>query len=100
MRVRCSPRADSITRRSKWSRPAAPPTVGAKPSESETQGGPGGRVAVVEEIEAALHLVGLADGVGGLGERGDAAQEPAVGFMAVGHRSETLPSVAAQLIQA
>ena len=58
------------------------------------------RIAVVEQIQAALVLVGLADGVGGPRQRGHTPQEPAVRLVAVGHRAEALPSVAAQLIQA
>ena len=45
-------------------------------------------------------LVGLADGVGGLGQCRHAAQEAAVRLVRVGHGAETLPPVAPQLIQA
>ena len=68
--------------------------------QASPSAGPGRGIAVVEQIQAALVLVGLADRVGGARQRGHAAQEPAVGFVAVGHRPEALPPVAAQLIQA
>src|SRR5258705_12801046 len=100
-------------RRFRSSRPTAPPTAGAKRSSDalramsrlreehsgKTQCGTRRRIAVVEQVQAALILVGLADGVGRSCQRRHTAQEPAVGLVAVGHRTEALPSVAAQLIK-
>ena len=57
-------------------------------------------IAVVEQIQAARIFVALADRVGRPRQRGDAAQKAAVGLVAVRHRPEALPPVAAQLIQA
>ena len=56
-------------------------------------------IAVIEQIQAALILVALADRVCGLRQRGHAAQEPTVGFVAVRDGSEALPPVAAQLVE-
>ena len=44
--------------------------------------------------------MGLADGVSGPGQRRHTPQEAPVGLVRVRHRAETLPAVAAQLVQA
>jgi cobalt-zinc-cadmium efflux system protein len=67
---------------------------------SNPQFGTRRRITVVEQVKAALILVALADRVGRPCQRRHTAQEPAVGLVAVGHRAEALPSVAAQLIKA
>ena len=51
-----------------------------------------GGIAVVEQIQAALILVALADRVRGPRQRGHTAQEPAVGFVAVRNRDRN-PSI-------
>ena len=52
----------------------------ARVSQAEAEFGTGRGIAVVEQIQAALILVGLPDGVGGTRQRGHTAQEPAVGL--------------------
>jgi hypothetical protein len=56
-------------------------------------------VTVFEEVEAAGVLVVLPDIARSLRENGDAAEESSVGLMAVRDRPESLPSVAAKLIE-
>ena len=89
------------TRPSRSSRPAAPTTAPVRPtgSSGQTQLGARRRVAIVEQVQAPGELVGLTDRVGGTGQRRHAAQEAAVGFVAVGNRPEALPAVATQLVQ-
>ena len=61
---------------------------------------PSRRVTVIQEIQTPAEFVGLTDIVGGSGQGGDASKEAPVGFVTVRHRAESLPSVAAQLIEA
>src|SRR2546430_10030656 len=88
-------------RRFRWSRRKRPPTANAKRNTElpDTEFGASGGIAVVEQIQASLILVGLADRIGRPRQRAHTPQEPAVGLVAVGHGAEALPSVAAQLIQ-
>ena len=65
----------------------------------QAQRGPGAGVTVVEQVQAACMLVGLADRVGGARQRRYATQETAVGLMRVRHRTKTPPAVTPQLIQ-
>ena len=65
----------------------------------EAQLSPTRGVTVVQQIQTPAELVALADIVGGPGKGGDAPQEAPVGFVTVRHRAESLPSIAAQLVQ-
>ena len=56
-------------------------------------------VAIVEQVQAAPELVGLADGVGGPCQSPHAPQEAPVGFVRIRDRTKTLPAVTAQLVQ-
>src|SRR3712207_2947960 len=58
------------------------------------------RVAVLQQRDAPLVLVGLADALGGTGQQRHAAQEAPVGLVRPRHRAVTLPAVAAQGVQA
>ncbi len=66
-------------------------------TEAKRFGGVG--IAVFEQIEATRVLVGFTDRLRGLGQDCDATQETTVRFMAVGHGTETLPTVATQLVE-
>ena len=57
------------------------------------------RITVIQQIQTPAELVGLANIVSRTGQGGDAPKEAPVGFVTVGHRAESLPSVAAQLIE-
>src|SRR3712207_8877133 len=59
-----------------------------------------GRVAVAQQLGAALLLVGLADRLRGSGQRGEAAEEATVGLVRPRHRAVALPAVATQRVQA
>lgn len=65
----------------------------------ETEFSPRRGVTVIQQIQTPAELVALADIAGGPGQGGDAPKEAPVGFVTVGHRTESLPSVAAQLVQ-
>ncbi len=58
-----------------------------------------GRIAVVEQIQAALEFVGFADVAGGPASEATHRREPLVRLMGERHRAEALPAVAPQLIQ-
>ena len=57
-------------------------------------------ITVVEEVQAPLVFVRLADRVGRVSQRRHAAKEAAVGFVRVRHRTVALPAAAAKLIEA
>ena len=70
------------------------------PGLGEPEFGSRRRVAVVEQIQTARVFVGFTDCVRGLRECGHTAQETPVGFVRVRNGPETLPAVAAQLVEA
>src|SRR5690242_19220173 len=57
------------------------------------------RARVTQELVATVPFVVLADAPGGLGERGQRAQEAAVGLVLPRHRAVALPAVAAQRVE-
>ena len=58
------------------------------------------RAGVAQELLAAVALVVLADAPGRLGQRGQGAQEAAVGLVLPRHRAVALPAVAPQQVEA
>src|SRR4051794_22164023 len=58
-----------------------------------------GRIAVAQQLDAALLFLGLADRLGRLCQRCDAPQEAAVGLVRPRHRPVSLPPVSAQGVQ-
>src|SRR4051812_3100395 len=72
---------------------------GTPGTEAPDASGGEGRIAVAQQLDAAFLLLGLADRLGRLRQRGDAPQETAVGLVRPRHGAEALPAVAAQRVQ-
>ena len=64
------------------------------------EGGDGLRVGVGKHLANAVILVVLTDGLSGVAECGDGAQDPLVRLMGEGDRAPTLPTITTQAIEA